>query len=74
MHLKLQVTYDDAETAFENIMGNKIQGILQISENFTVSLQERLYRGMSTPDSVLDQSEVNVWIDSTSKSSLISIC
>ncbi|CAH1391286.1 unnamed protein product [Nezara viridula] len=63
----IPVTYNDTETAFENFMKNKIQGILHISENFTESLQERLYKSMTTPDSVIEQSEVKVWIDSTNK-------
>ncbi|XP_014290763.2 ABC transporter G family member 23 [Halyomorpha halys] len=63
----IPVSYNDTEIAFENFIGGKIQGILHISENFTESLQERLYKGMSTSYSVINQSEVKVWLDTTNK-------
>ncbi|XP_014281038.1 ABC transporter G family member 23 isoform X2 [Halyomorpha halys] len=61
------VFFNDTATALTNIVENKIHGVMYIPENFTESLQERLYKGMRTSENAVEQSEITVWVDTTNK-------
>lgn len=51
----------------EAVRRGEVWGTLYFTENFTDALVARLALGRDTDDETLDQSEIRVWLDMSSK-------
>lgn len=59
--------YDDVDSAKEGVRNGKAAGVLYMASNFTISLENRTNLGKDTEDDVLSTSEIQVWMDMSSK-------
>ena len=66
--LELQEYYPDPESAMEAVRRGKAWGTLYFTENFTDALVARMLLGKEADEETLDQSEIRVWLDMSSKS------
>lgn len=59
--------YPDPEAAQDAIRNGEAWGMLYFTENFTDALVARMVLGRDADDETLDQSEIRVWLDMSSK-------
>lgn len=59
--------YETPEYAKEAVRRGEAWGALYFTENFTDALVARMALGKDTDEETLDQSEVRVWLDMSSK-------
>jgi hypothetical protein len=64
---KLQVPYPSPEAAQDAVRGGDAWGVLYFTENFTDALVARMALGKDSDEETLDQSEIRVWLDMSSK-------
>ena len=64
----LQDYYPDPESAMEAVRRGQAWGTLYFTENFTDALVARIGIGRDSDEETLDQSEIRVWLDMSSKS------
>jgi hypothetical protein len=64
---KLQVPYPSPETAQDAVRRGDAWGVLYFTENFTDALVARMALGKDSDEETLDQSEIRVWLDMSSK-------
>lgn len=62
-----QEYYQYPEQAIDAVKQGRAWGTLYFTENFTDSLIARLNLGQAADDETLDQSEIRVWLDMSSK-------
>jgi hypothetical protein len=65
---KLQVPYSSPYDAQEAVRRGDAWGVLYFTENFTDALVARMALGKDSDEETLDQSEIRVWLDMSSKS------
>lgn len=63
----VQEYYPDPEAALEAVRIGQAWGAVYFTENFTDALVARIGLGKDSDDETLDQSEVRVWLDMSSK-------
>lgn len=63
----LQDYYETPEEAIDAVKTGDAWGALYFTENFTDALVARMALGRESDDETLDQSEVRVWLDMSSK-------
>lgn len=63
----LQLYYPDPDSAMEAVRKGEVWGTLYFTENFTDALVARMALGKDSDDETLDQSEIRVWLDMSSK-------
>jgi len=63
----LQEYYRDPESAMDAVRKGDAWGTLYFTENFTDALVARMALGRDSDDETLDQSEIRVWLDMSSK-------
>lgn len=59
--------YESPEKAIDAVKVGDAWGALYFTENFTDALVARMALGRDSDDETLDQSEVRVWLDMSSK-------
>jgi hypothetical protein len=64
---KLQVPYSSPDTAQDAVRRGDAWGVLYFTENFTDALVARMALGKDSDEETLDQSEIRVWLDMSSK-------
>jgi hypothetical protein len=64
---KLQVPYATPNDAQEAVRRGDAWGVLYFTENFTDALVARMALGKDSDEETLDQSEIRVWLDMSSK-------
>jgi hypothetical protein len=64
---KLQVPYSSPEAAQDAVRRGDAWGVLYFTENFTDALVARMALGKDSDEETLDQSEIRVWLDMSSK-------
>lgn len=64
--------YPDPESALEAVRVGDAWGALYFTENFTDALVARMVLGRDADEETLDQSEIRVWLDMSSKHKYIS--
>lgn len=62
-----QVPYSDPDSALDAVRNGLAWGTLYFTENFTDALVARMLLGSSAELETLDQSEIRVWLDMSSK-------
>lgn len=62
-----QEYYRDLESAMDAVRNGDAWGTLYFTENFTDALVARMALGRDSDDETLDQSEIRVWLDMSSK-------
>jgi hypothetical protein len=65
--LKLQVPYATPNDAQDAVRNGDAWGVLYFTENFTDALVARMALGKDSDEETLDQSEIRVWLDMSSK-------
>lgn len=65
--------YPDPEAAQDAVRNGDAWGMLYFTENFTDALVARMVLGRDADDETLDQSEIRVWLDMSSKFSIESM-
>lgn len=63
----VQEYYPDTESAIEAVRLGNAWGALYFTENFTDALVARMVLGRDADEETLDQSEIRVWLDMSSK-------
>lgn len=63
----MQEYYRDPESAMDAVRNGDAWGTLYFTENFTDALVARMALGRDSDDETLDQSEIRVWLDMSSK-------
>lgn len=63
----IQEYYETPELATEAVSRGKAWGALYFTDNFTDALVARMALGRDTDEETLDQSEIRVWLDMSSK-------
>lgn len=63
----VQDYYETPEMAIDAVRTGDAWGALYFTENFTDALVARMALGRESDDETLDQSEVRVWLDMSSK-------
>lgn len=69
-HINITITeeyYRTPEEAKDAVRTNKVVGALYFTENFTDALVARLLLGNMSDDNTINQSEVRVWLDTSSE-------
>jgi hypothetical protein len=64
---KLQVYYSTPDSALKSVRSGDAWGVLYFTENFTDALVARMALGKDSDEETLDQSEIRVWLDMSSK-------
>jgi hypothetical protein len=64
---KLQVPYATPNDAQDAVRRGDAWGVLYFTENFTDALVARMALGKDSDEETLDQSEIRVWLDMSSK-------
>lgn len=59
--------YPDTESALDAVRLGEAWGALYFTENFTDALVARMALGADSDEETLDQSEIRVWLDMSSK-------
>nr|CAD7450908.1 unnamed protein product [Timema bartmani]CAD7464386.1 unnamed protein product [Timema tahoe] len=59
--------YDTTENALDAVRSGNAWGVLYFTENFTDALVARMGLGQYADEETLDQSEIRVWLDMSSK-------
>lgn len=59
--------YETKEQALDAVRMGEAWGALYFTENFTDALVARMALGQSSDNETLDQSEIRVWLDMSSK-------
>lgn len=62
-----QTYYPDKESAKDAVRRGEAWGALYFSDNFTDALVARIALGKDSDEETLDQSEITVWLDMSSK-------
>lgn len=65
----MQIYYKDPESALQAVHNGEVWGSLYFTENFTDALVARMALGKDSDEETLEQSEVKVWLDMSSKHS-----
>lgn len=63
----LQVPFDNLEDAMQAVKLGKVMGVLHFPANFSESYQSRLERGASTDDYAVDSSQIEAFLDMSSR-------
>lgn len=63
----MQIYYPDPDSAIDAVRRGEAWGTLYFTENFTDALVARMALGKDSDDETLDQSEIRVWLDMSSK-------
>jgi hypothetical protein len=63
----LQESYATTERALNAVRQGDAWGVLYFTENFTDALVARMALGKDSDEETLDQSEIRVWLDMSSK-------
>ena len=64
---ELQDEYDTPDSALNAVRKGEAWGVLYFTENFTDALVARMALGKDSDEETLDQSEIRVWLDMSSK-------
>lgn len=67
IYFLLQTYYPEPDSAMEAVRRGEAWGTLYFTENFTDALVARMALGRDADDETLDQSEIRVWLDMSSK-------
>ncbi|KAG4068799.1 hypothetical protein HA402_002490 [Bradysia odoriphaga] len=59
----LQLYYNDSESAIEAVKIGQAWGAIYFNANFSVAMVGRMLLGRTTSDEILDQSEIQIWLD-----------
>ena len=66
----LQIYYDTVDDGLDAVKQGDTWGLLYFTENFTDALIARMALGQNSDEETLDQSEIRLWLDMSSKSIL----
>jgi hypothetical protein len=61
------VPYESPDSALSAVRRGEAWGVLYFTENFTDALVARMALGKDSDEETLDQSEIRVWLDMSSK-------
>jgi len=67
MNVSFKDYYETKEAAIDAVRMGEAWGALYFTENFTDALTARMALGQESDDETLDQSEIRVWLDMSSK-------